>query len=287
MARALFSFFDYASKKLVDVVEFDLFDNLGVRAWQYAVMLNPPQRTISTQPAIIYKPSKLHTVELQYQSLQSIIHQLSITDFAWLEKIPDTVDFVDQNLLNRLHRHFTNSNYTLWDFRYDKIGDSHANNLLSELNSLIHQLEEFVPTNNKITFGNSGSEIWAHANSLMSYDIFPYRQYHSFEPADLILDAHILGKTLLASFACEDNPSNWDTNGHMRTSGGAIILLENQRTEIYANQKFDQWLLDHGTNKNAKLADFPLGNFVTGHRAKLASLMQHLQQYTLQVHIQL
>lgn len=286
MSRAAYTFVDIETNQAVDVIEFELINNPGVKAWQYAVMLNGPERFVSVCPTIPSPGQLPANIDQQYQDFKNIVAQLASTDFPFDEPLPDLFESVDQNLLNKIHRHFTTSCFDLWDLRYKRYDVETTNQILQRINDMIHDLERYIPTSIKTKYGGSISELWAICNGMeLSYDIFPLRQYHSYEPADLIMDGHILGKTLLESFKCLDDPNSWDTRGHMRTNGGAIMCLDDSRKEIYNSQDFLNWLTQHGTNKNKTFADFPLGNFVAGHRQKLSALIKTLDKFSVKVEI--
>jgi hypothetical protein len=69
------------------------------------------------------------------------------------------------------------------------------------------------------------------------------------------------------------------------------MLLGNSRQEIYNSDAFNNWLADYGIEKQQSMADFPLGNFVPGHKDKLVSLSRNqgnnLHNYSCRVDIQL
>jgi hypothetical protein len=290
MSRAVYTFTNKEDNQLVDVVEFDLLDNPGCRAWQYAVLLNNKSRTISKKNAVVFTTVIPSDINDQYAHLKSIIDQLSTTEFKTDLCIPESFDLVTQDFMNALHRHFTNSCAELWDPRYTNFDQQDSlNKMLQELNIDIHKLERFVPTKYKLKYyQNNNDEIWIlNDGRELGYDIFPFRQYHSYEPADLILDPYILGKNLLESFVCDDDPTSWDTHGHMRTNGGACIFLSTHRQEIYESKEFTEWLASRGLTKYQKPADFPLGNFVPGHKVKIDALKNQLFKYSCQVNIQL
>jgi hypothetical protein len=286
--RAVYTFTEKTSNKVADQIEFDLIDNPGVRAWQYAVMLNSANRTCKVKSPIVFLKNVPSDIDQQYQFLINVLDQLSGTDMAFAEKIPATFDLVDQALMNRLHRHFTNGCYSLWDHRSPNFENDNLDRLLWQLNEIIHKLELYLPTDHKIKYNNFGQEVWARSlGDEFGYDIFNFRDYHSYESADLILDAYILGKTLIESFACADDPTSWDTNGHMKTNGGAVMLLGDHRSQIYNSKEFETWLNQHGQEPNARFADFPLGHFVPGHKTKLEHVSKELHNYSVQLHIQL
>jgi hypothetical protein len=287
MSRAIFTFTDQLTNQTADKIEFDLIDNVGCRAWQYAVMLNDCSRTLFRTGPVKFHKSLPYDIEIKYKKLKQVVDKLSSTPFAYEHPVPDSFYEIDQNFMNKLHRHFTDSCAVLWYPKHADSADRTLDKILQELNNNIHELEGYLPTDHKSKYSGLQNEIWALNNGReLGYDIFPFRQYHSYEPADLILDGYILGKTLMESFACDDDPTSWDTAGHMRTNGGAIIQLTTTRQEIYNSSEFYNWLQRHGVEKYQKYADFPLGYFVAGHRSKLESLSTDLKKYSVQLHIQ-
>jgi hypothetical protein len=288
MSRAVCTFVDCATGETAEVIEFDLIDNPGVRAWRYAVMLNNKSRYLYRRRPIIFQKARPSDIADRYEFLKSIVTKLSTTEFAWNYPVPETFDQVDQEFLNLAHRHFTNSCLTLWDPRQPRSIDFDLDRILHDLNDIVHELEIYIPTPNKLRYYLTGQEIRL-INDVreLGYDILPFKSYHSYEPADLILDSYILGKTLIESFACHDDPISWDTAGHVRTNGGAQILLDRTRQQIYVSTEFNQWLQDHNLEKHMTWADFPLGNFVSGHRAKAESLYKDLDKYSAHINITL
>ena len=281
---------DHQDGSVADVIEFDLLDNPGVRAWQYAVMLNAKSRQVRYRSAIEVKPrpnaGDLHAELFQIQ------HELANTEFPFQDHIPASLDELDQDFLNRAHRHFTDSCEIFWNLRRTRPRDMRVDQVLHRLNDVVHELEPAVPTMHKTLYGAKGLEIWLPADGReLGYDIFPFRQYHSYEPADLILDAYILGKTLLESFACHDDPTAWDAAGHLRTNGGAIVCMDRTRHEIYESQYFHAWLANWNLISKQVLADFPLGMFRPGHRSRMEAvsreLLRNSQKYSAELDIRL
>jgi hypothetical protein len=286
MSRAVYKFFNRQDNQLVDVVEFDLIDNPGCRAWQYAVMLNDKSRDLIKSPPIKLKKNLPDNIVDLYENLKQVIRTLSNTEFSYNHDIPESFDLVTQDHMNKLHRHFTNSCSTLWNPSYANTLDFTLDKVLHDLNQIVHDLEIYIPTATKLKYCHAPQEVWLinHGREL-GYDIFPFRQYHSYDPADLILDGYILGKTLIESFACHDDPTSWDTAGHMKTNGGSIIVVGDTRQQIYNSLEFIEWLRNYGVEKHQRLADFPLGYFVPGHRSKLESLQKDVYKYSVQVNI--
>lgn len=288
MSKAAFAFTDKQSNQTVDVIEFDLIDNPGCRAWQYAVMLNSPVRKVYQSSSVLYTPEPGNHAKELYQQLQLVITSLSVTEFPVEAHIPESVHDASQQLMNQLHRHFTNSCRTLWNLEHQTSPDPQLDYLLHELNRIVHELEQYCPTDQKIKYHGHRNEIWIiNDGKELGYDIFPFRQFHSYEHADLILDSYILGKTLIESFVCDDDPSSWDTSGHMKTNGGAVIQLDTLRQNIYNTPEFADWLNQHKVTREQKLADFPLGYFVSGHRHKAETIKKDLHKYSCSVSIKL
>lgn len=287
MSRAAYTFVDKSSQHIADVIEFELLDNSGVKAWQYAVMLNDKNRIAFERSIAMLNYNLPHNIEEIYQNLKATIRKLDNSDYVWKDTVPDSFEKSDQDFFNRLHRHFTSCCYDLWDHRSKNFEDYDLNQILQDINATVHNLELYVSTDTKVKFHRVSKEICmiGTSNSL-GFDLFPFREFHSYEHADLILDSYILGKTLIESFFCEDNPTCWDTNGHMKTNGGATILLTQSRSNIYDSSEFKSWLKNYNLTKNQKFADFPLGNFVPGHKVKLEQLAKNLHNYSVQVHIQ-
>jgi hypothetical protein len=149
------------------------------------------------------------------------------------------------------------------------------NPVLQTLNATIHSIEGYYHTpQRKQWYNQDRSIIFRAGQNENSFDIRPFSSEHSFEPADLILDAHILGKTLIESYLCDDDPTEWDTSGHVRTSGGATALLTNTRQQVYQSFEFQQWIDRYQVNRFQLAADFPLGNFINGDLSRLATLSE-------------
>ena len=289
MARAIYKFFDQSSNELAEIIEFDLVDNPGSKAWQFSVLLNNKSRYLKKFSPIRYTQPPANVDEI-YNNLKVIISQVNTTEFPVEFDIPVSFSQADQDFMNRLHRHFTNSCYTLWDYRYVNVGPHQelVSSVLHELNEVIHYLEMYLQTPYKIQFAKNYPQEEVHVRcdgEEIGYDIFHFRRYHSYDQADLILDGYILGKTLLESFACNDNPINWDTAGHMKTNGGAIITVDDVRQQIYNSLEFNNWLQEHKVEKQYMHADFPLGYFVPGHRSKFELLKKELCKYSAEIEI--
>jgi hypothetical protein len=276
MTTAHFNFFSQSQQPIITIMV-DLLDTPASRAWQYAVKLNSPKKNVFARTSSYYNDIVNHAViEKNIRSIEVSLEKLCGTRFAYSEKVPTKFEDFDQHLCNRLHRHYTQSCQQLWDITFVELElQQKIDPWIQQLNNSVHLLEQFVATTQKTAWHKVGQELFVCSNgSDISYDIMPFRPYHSFEPADLILDPHILGKTLIESFMCDDDPTNWDTSGHVRTNGGSCFILTDHRQKIYQSLEFSNWLEQHGTRPELVHADIPLGNFVSGHKEKLLDFMQ-------------
>jgi hypothetical protein len=275
--KAHFKFFD-KNNNFIDIITVNLFDNPGVKAWAYAVMLNNKERNIGFKfPFGTYSdPEKK---QLLYTDIKQNVASLAEIGLVFNKTIPESSELIDQLTLNLLHRFFTECCLTIWNDQYTDIElQTRANSLLQKLNTDIHDLEDLCPNGHKEQWSQNLLEIWIlNSSQEIGYDIKPFRKYHSTDHADVILDTYILGKTLIESFLTQDNPNHWDTSGHVRTNGGCCFMLSDTRSQIYKSLEFNNWLKQHGVSHDRVYADFPLGNFETGHKEKLKNWFDTFQ----------
>jgi hypothetical protein len=92
MSRAVYTFTNKENNQIADVVEFDLLDNPGCRAWQYAVLLNNKSKIIFKKNAVAFTTVIPSDINDQYAHLKSIIDQLSTTEFKTDLCIPESFD---------------------------------------------------------------------------------------------------------------------------------------------------------------------------------------------------
>jgi hypothetical protein len=274
MNQARFTFKTHGNE-VVDVLDVNLLDHNSAKAWQYAVMLNDPSRLVAKRSAISFFPNHNQaTVNRLYLEIKNCVDNLANTEFAYPYSLPHNTAEIDQPLMNSLHRHFTQTCFTIWQHNYNKPEQvPYLDQISHKLNETVHQLELYIPTSHKIAWQGQGTEVWVRSINSIGFDINPFRTDHSYEPADLIMDGYILGKTLMESFITDDDPNQWDTSGHVRTNGGAIFILDRTRYNIYNSEEFLQWASRHKVDKQNLPSDIPLGNFATGHKQRLEQLM--------------
>jgi hypothetical protein len=107
------------------------------------------------------------------------------------------------------------------------------------------------------------------------FDIKPYMNCHRRDHHDVVLDPYILGKTIIQSFLDIDDPSQWDTTGHVSTDGGCMFVLTDHRQTIYQSSEYYNWLAKYNLNYYNTYADFPIGNFIAGDKQRLTEFVKH------------
>jgi hypothetical protein len=275
VAKAKFTF--YLDTQEVETLIATLVDTPGARAWAYAVLLNQQLRSVipyNTAYPVIKDAVKMLKA---YNNVCDCIHSIQDTEIAYQDRIP-TLEEVGQPWLNRIHRHFTISCQRLWADNYQDYKKQYRlDPILQKLNLQIHQLERYVSTVNKEVWNTPTAQELHIKSDEISFDIKPFHNCHTFDYADIVLDAHILGKNLIESFLCDDQPIHWDTSGHVRTAGGCNFLLSDYRQRIYNSPEFADWLKRNDTSRENVFANFPIGNWLAGEKNKLNNMLAKLE----------
>jgi hypothetical protein len=164
----------------------------------------------------------------------------------------------DQDLLNRLHRYYTNSASEV-DIK------SELFKLVSKINYCVHELEKFTPSDNPTYV----SDLWFHVDHYPiqmdcwidlndqqqeNYKFFDYDYDYTVR-----LDRSILGKCVLQAFEENDDPNANDCTGRVGSFGGFFIDTNKKLKELYESDKFIQWCRRHGKQPH----EFPL-EFIIG-----------------------
>lgn len=255
---------------------FDLIDNPGVMAWVHHCRKISPVRSLrncgTIHPPFSFQIGAWHRLQEIQQKLESSTRPMPLPVNERSE--------ITQNHLNIWHRWFTdNTKFGIPtpEYEYDFYW-------LQELNQVVHELElefhEWPKPEFPTVFGDEITmwpKVDGHGFSESGYlNLSPYRQYHSWEPADLILEQSIHGKSTLRSFLDNDNPRHWDTTGHHMTHGGCTLQITSFRDEIYQSIPFQQWLDKHDITREELWPDYPLGNI----RHRDQGLLDHISQLT-------
>jgi len=245
----------------IEILKVELLNNPGVQKWAEHVKKLTANRTVTTQPITSELVRSLsHKSDLWTQQ-QLVQQQLSVTNLP----IPMPVDSPEQitrQHLNIWHRWFTQHTR---EYPPTSTVEYHW---LHELNQIVHELEQCFRGWPHPQLGVRGYEmdfatsVDEHGVGTEFVDLTPYRQYHSWESADLILDSAVHGKTTMQSFLDNDDPKNWDTTGHYMSWGGCKLVNSCHRQEIYQDELFHQWMDQNNVTHDNLFGDFPLGNIV-------------------------
>jgi hypothetical protein len=260
---------------------FDLLDNPGVHAWANHCKTIPPDRLTTTQ---ILVPTSAVFLDYSNIWIQQQLVQNSLAATTLPMPMPVTAqEQITQEHLNVWHRWFThhtniiNHNPATWTELATE------NYWLNELNQIVHRLENSIWEWPKPDLGVCGHDlnlqpnVDAHGYGGEFVDLKPYRQYHSWEVADLILDQAVHGKTTMQSFIDNDDPRHWDTTGHHMSWGGCKLVSKHYRQTIYQGHLFGQWMNRYNLTHQDLWGDYPLGNIVNRDQAQLDRIFDRIR----------
>ena len=180
------------------------------------------------------------------------------------EKFPSKFDF-SQNTLNKLHRIFTYTDLyhggEIDEYPYSEnytkdygMSFEEYHSIVDKINMGVHNLEAWVlPTDNrKYLNENPLPRIQYNVSNYSTFNMkwceFDKNEYqenynflnYDFENIVTLRDT-ILGKSPLASFRDDDNPTLPDCTGRFATDGSFQINKGNQLKNIYLSDYFKQW----------------------------------------------
>jgi hypothetical protein len=202
-----------------------------------------------------------------YDQCCTSINQLVQHGYEYLIAMPSSVQEVDRAWCNQTHRFFTHTQQTVNLSGMPKDMANKLTTWLQQLNDSVHNLEDFMPPAIGYTPDFSFDEIYCSDEPSYNHPGWwqitdEFRQYHSAEPATVILGSQILGKTLLRSYLDGDDPRDWDTSGHYCNNGALLIQPSNFRSKVYNSDDFRTWLARHDLTPKQVTYDFPIGNAV-------------------------
>lgn len=198
-------------------------------------------------------------------------------------KFPTYFDF-SQNTLNVLHRIFTYvdlyhhneiTEYPYCDNYSKDVGISFEeyHSIVDKINMGVHHLEAWVaPTDNRnyITSEHKLSRIlysperystfnmkWCEFNNEEYQENFNFLNYD----VDNIVTLRdtILGKSPLASFRDDDDPTLPDCTGRFATDGAFQINKNRQLQDFYNSEYFNKWASKFGKTKQSLPLEFAIG----------------------------
>ena len=212
------------------------------------------------------------------EKLHKLTAELDSFGLTYKNIMPATIDEIDRAWANDLHRYFT---HTLWDVdaQQSNFGNKYiyVRNLLHDVNTWIHEIEDHYPRNTKDLPVTNIDQIYMKSDPCYTVDgysweagrsmndwnwTFPekYREYHSSKHADVIMAPQIQGKALIQSYLDGDNPNDRDVTGHYVTTGSLLIMTSDTREQIYQSTAFKSWLIKWGVDPDQAWYDFPIGN---------------------------
>jgi hypothetical protein len=266
-----------------EVITADLLDTAGVVAWKYAVTMNNKERSVNKSYWTRLEPYDETIAQTFLNKIYDIVDFLSSTHFAYTDTLPVAPSDVTREWLNKIHRHFTNSAFDVWSgkFRFESVEAQYCiNDRLLDLNSNVHNLEHLYINKHQQKFQRDGQEILVRPKTSLQkttaygFDIKPYMNCHSRDHHDVVLDPYILGKTIIQSFLDIDDPSQWDTTGHVSTDGGCMFVLTDHRQKIYQSSEYVDWLAKYNLNYYNTYADFPIGDLIAGDKQRLTEFVK-------------
>ena len=268
-----FSFTNSPSETIV----VELLDNPGVQAWVNHCKLIPPARTIGTQSVASTRKYPLPADSDLWKQQQLVQTELGKTTLP-LPMPVDAPEQITQLHLNVWHRWFTENTNNIGP---DNTALANEFHWLHEVNQIVHRLESCIIEWPKDELGTAGLELNlqpemdAHGFGIGFIDLSKVRDYHSWVPADLILDQAIHGKSTMQSFIDNDDPKHWDTTGHHISWGGCKLVQNDFRSRIYNGDIFSRWMKNNNVELKDLWGDYPLGNIVDRDQAQLDRIFDH------------
>jgi hypothetical protein len=202
------------------------------------------------------------------------IRQLQSVGIVYQGPMAQTVNDIDRQFTNQLHRFFTHSQQLInslpWPeikFQDQKKAQPIITKWLQEINDSVHKIELYLAPVPQI---NAGQFKEIRVGGDLPYDDHrwwpmnpKHRKYHSAEDADVVFGPQVLGKTLLRSYMDGDNPNDWDTTGHYANLGSLDIQIGTmRRKDIYNSDHFKNWLSHWGMTPKTTYYDYPVGNII-------------------------
>jgi len=214
--------------------------------------------------------------------------QLETLGYVWPKFIPlveHNAASINQTVLNKLHRFFTNNWRWFMDNGQRKHGYPNPYDptfvppmdltleewvkIIDRINLAVHDLEHFaVPEHTKkfILDNNLNIEVLCIKSNLserMRFTIEEYHHNYKFNLDDdsypVLLPNEILGKNVLLSFSDNDDPNEVDVWGRQEAQIGFYIDLNKNRRKIYNSDKFKQWADSHNRSIGSLPLEFEIG----------------------------
>ena len=237
----------------------ELFENPTIEKWFNHFLKANNKCSYKFNDGNIYIENKANA----WPVIKNAISKIKEMDFNVPIEVPDNFNR-DQQLLNELHRFYTNN--ATWSERQHK----KYFNLISEINLAVHVLEQHTDIQSNKTFTESVDLAFFHfqlneepkthwldfsnEGQKLNYTYFDYDYDYIVK-----LDRSILGKCVLQSFEEHDDPWEKDCSGRLGSFGGFGIELDKKTKKIYESQKFIDWCLKYKCDYKKLPLEFPIG----------------------------
>ena len=243
-----------------------LIDNPAVHSWADHFLKSPQTVTSHIVANIVPHTHDSNKVSELVNHIRTTLNKLSSLGYRYLD-VHESVEHVDRAWFNRLHRFFTHTQQAVNLGVFSKEVSTELTTWLQQLNDAVHTLEDFWPPDIGYTPDFSFDEIYCSDEPVYNHpgwwQIDPaHRQYHSAQPATVILGSQILGKTLLRSYLDNDDPRDWDTSGHYCSNGALLIQVSDFRSRVYNSNDFYKWLARYNLTADQVVYDFPIGHAI-------------------------
>ena len=258
-----------------------LINNPAVRSWAEHFLATPLKVTSHIVGNIIPHTVDIDKMSALFDKCCAIIDQLAQHGYQYNISVVTDVHDVNRDWCNQVHRFFTHTQQTVNLSGMSKHNANELTILLQELNDAIHNLEDFLPPAIGYTPDFNFDEIYCSDEPAYNHPGWwqitdEFRQYHSSDPATVILGSQILGKTLLRSYLDGDDPRDWDTSGHYCSNGALLIQPTDFRSKVYCSNDFCAWLTRYNLTPDQVTYDFPIGHAVDP--VELQSVYEKLNQ---------
>jgi hypothetical protein len=145
--------------------------------------------------------------------------------------------------------------------------------LVAKINIAVHRLENLsaVTENRQQIIDKWPLKSWAFvididqtldSNSWCQFDVQDQQNNYNYFRDDrplAILDWSIQGKSILQSFADDDDPLADDCTGRLGSSGGFFVDIDNNRKMLYKSKQFITWARSYGLDPDRLPLEFPIG----------------------------
>jgi len=271
-------------------VDIELFQNTAVNKWFTYYQKLSLKNFYDADPVyydICYSPMPQDSTKEHWKTILDALERLRNFGYKLPWKMPQDFDN-KQSTLNVLHRFFTYNAMWFWEVRnlpnpldsnkipnpFDPNFDLPKNinsafwlELIDPINRSVHALEKGTDlTENKrficeqlplpVIHVRPAYALCNEEQSWLNFTEEEQRINYSYFDSDLplvILDQSILGKSVMQSFAEDDDFTAIDCTGRLGSYGGFCIDLTDHRKQIYQSEPFKKWLA-----KDFFVCDVPL-----------------------------